>query len=66
VLPLELDFDGLRLSLFTVLSTFGSPQDVTTDELRIESFYPGDAATRSFFEHCVDRAVDSGPGRIAK
>ena len=37
VLPLELDINGVALSLFTVISTFGTPQDVTTDELRIEA-----------------------------
>ena len=50
VLPLELAIDGLHLALFTVLSTFGTPQDVTTDELRIESFFPADEATRRYFE----------------
>lgn len=25
--------------------TFGTPQDITTDELRVESFFPADAAT---------------------
>jgi transcriptional regulator with XRE-family HTH domain len=50
VLPLELAIGGLRLSLFTVLSTFGTPQDVTTDELRVESFFPADEATRDYFE----------------
>lgn len=49
VLPLELNIDGLELSLFSVISTFGTPQDVTTDELRIEAFYPSDAGTRAFF-----------------
>ncbi|MEM6773273.1 MAG: helix-turn-helix transcriptional regulator [Pseudomonadota bacterium] len=49
VIPLELDIDGLVLSLFTVLSTFGTPQDITTDELRIEAFYPSDEDTRRFF-----------------
>lgn len=49
VLPLQLDIDGLRLALFTVLSTFGTPQDVTTDELRIESFFPADEATGRYF-----------------
>lgn len=49
VLPLELDIHGLQLSLFSVMSTFGTPQDVTTDELRIEAFYPSDEATREFF-----------------
>jgi transcriptional regulator with XRE-family HTH domain len=50
VLPLELDIDGLRLSLFSVMSTFGTPQDITADELRIEAFYPMDDTTRAFFE----------------
>ena len=50
VLPLELDIEGLELSLFTVMSTFGTPQDITTDELRIEAFYPADDNTRAFFE----------------
>lgn len=49
VIPLVLDFKGVQLSLFTVLSTFGTPQDLTTDELRIESFYPADSQTREFF-----------------
>ena len=49
VLPLELNIDGLELGLFSVMSTFGTPQDVTTDELRIEAFYPTDARTAEFF-----------------
>lgn len=51
VLPLELNIDGLELSLFSVISTFGTPQDITTDELRIESFYPTDEKTRVFFRN---------------
>jgi transcriptional regulator with XRE-family HTH domain len=50
VLPLELDIHGLQLSLFSVISTFGTPQDITTDELRIEAFYPTDLKTRQFFQ----------------
>jgi len=49
VLPLELNIDGLELSLFSVISTFGTPQDITTDELRIEAFYPTDNKTAEFF-----------------
>ena len=49
ILPLNLDIDGLQLSLFSVISTFGTPQDITTDELRIEAFYPSDEATETFF-----------------
>jgi transcriptional regulator with XRE-family HTH domain len=50
VLPLELDIHGLHLSLFSVISTFGTPQDITTDELRIEAFYPTDSTTQQFFQ----------------
>lgn len=45
VLPLELVRDGLRLRLFSTITTFGTPQDITTDELRVESFFPADEAS---------------------
>src|SRR6185369_1143256 len=38
---------GGRLSLFTTLTTFGTPRDVTLDELCIELFYPADAASEA-------------------
>jgi hypothetical protein len=41
--------DGLRISLFTVIATFGTAQDVTADELRIESLFPADEATEKLF-----------------
>ena len=31
------------LSLFTTLTTFGTAQDITADELRVEQFFPADA-----------------------
>ena len=49
ILPLEFNLGGLKLSLFSVISTFGTAQDITTDELRIESFYPTDEQTARFF-----------------
>ncbi len=49
VLPLEIVKDGVRVSLFTVIATFGTAQDVTADELRIESFFPADTATEQMF-----------------
>jgi transcriptional regulator with XRE-family HTH domain len=53
VLPLELCRDGLRLSLFTVIATFGTAQDVTADELRIESFFAADEATEEIFRRAA-------------
>lgn len=49
VLPLEFEKDGARISLFAVIATFGTAQDVTADELRIESLFPADAATEKLF-----------------
>lgn len=49
VLPLEMVKDGVRVSLFTVIATFGTAQDVNADELRIESFFPADEATECLF-----------------
>lgn len=53
VLPLRIAIEDVRLSMFTVISTFGTPQDITTDELRVEAFYPADDDTRRFFEQAV-------------
>ncbi len=49
VLPLTFEKDDLKLSLFTVIATFGTAQDVTADEMRIESLFPADAETEAFF-----------------
>jgi hypothetical protein len=32
--------DGAELSFFTTLTTFGTPLDVTLDELAVELFFP--------------------------
>ena len=59
VLPLQIEKDGLRISLFTVISTFGTAQDVTADELRIESLFPADEATEALFRSA--NAPSAGP-----
>jgi transcriptional regulator with XRE-family HTH domain len=43
----ELEFGGTPLALFTTLTTFGTPRDITLDELAIELFYPADDATEA-------------------
>lgn len=53
VLPLEISKEGARVSLFTVIATFGTAQDVTADELRIETFFPADAETEKLFRGVV-------------
>jgi transcriptional regulator with XRE-family HTH domain len=56
VLPLQFDKDGTTLRLFTTIATLGIPQDVTLQELRIESFFPLDDATRAVFRDWAARA----------
>ena len=41
-----------------MIATFGTAQDVTADELRIESLFPADEATEKFF-----RSPASGEAR---
>ncbi len=41
-MPFQLATPLGELSLFTTLTTFGTPLDVTIDELAIELFFPGD------------------------
>ena len=49
VMPLQMTANGVTLSLFTVITNFGTPQDITAEELRIEAFYPSDKATDQLF-----------------
>lgn len=45
LVPCLLELPGASLSLFTTLTSFGTPQDVTLQELCVELFYPADAAS---------------------
>ena len=47
VLTFRIEKDGLAFSLVTMIATFGTPQDVTLQDLRIESFFPADAPTEA-------------------
>lgn len=40
--------DDLELRFFSTITTFGTPHDVTLDELRIECMFPADDATAEF------------------
>jgi hypothetical protein len=44
-IPVELVAAGTRLLLFNTLTTFGTPQDVTLQALRIEMSFPADQAS---------------------
>jgi len=48
-LPVQIEFAETQLNLISVISSFGTAQDVTAQELRIETFYPADESSREFF-----------------
>jgi len=45
VVPLRLDTDAGELTFFSTVTTFGTPVDITVEELAIESFFPADERT---------------------
>jgi transcriptional regulator with XRE-family HTH domain len=45
LVPFDVTLGDRHASLFTTLTTFGTPQDVTLDELAVELFFPADDAT---------------------
>lgn len=52
-LAIRLHRGDLRLAFLTTVTTFNAPQNVTVEELRIESYFPLDEATR---RACADLA----------
>jgi hypothetical protein len=47
LVPCVLRLPQGRLSMFTTLTTFGTPRDITLEELSIELFYPADDSTEA-------------------
>jgi len=45
LLPLRMRAGDRELAFFSTVSTFGTPVDITLDELMIEAFYPANAST---------------------
>jgi transcriptional regulator with XRE-family HTH domain len=53
-LPLHFRRGSTNLRYFMTLTTLGTPLDVTTQELRIESYFPMDAETEAFGKDAAD------------
>jgi transcriptional regulator with XRE-family HTH domain len=56
VVDVSFALEGRALDFFSVVSTIGTPVDVTAQELRVEAFFPSDEATGSAW-----RRLASGP-----
>ena len=57
VLPVSFRHAELRFDFFSAVTVLGTPQDITLQELRIESFFPVDEATAA----AARRLADEGP-----
>jgi transcriptional regulator with XRE-family HTH domain len=49
VIPMILRVEGRELRLFSTITTFGTPMDITLAEVAIESYYPADAESAAYF-----------------
>lgn len=47
LVPVRLAVGDADLAMFTTLTTFGTPQDITLAELAVELFFPADAASEA-------------------
>lgn len=54
VIPTILKRGDLRLSMFSTIAQFGTPEDVTLDNLKIELYYPMDNDTTIIFEKMAE------------
>ncbi|HZP98367.1 MAG TPA: helix-turn-helix transcriptional regulator [Reyranella sp.] len=56
VLTVDYLVAGKALSVFTTIATLGTPQDVTLQEVRIESFFPADERSDALFRSLAARS----------
>ena len=49
IVPTVFRAGDLRLSLFATIAQFGTPEDLTLDDLKIELYFPADDASKAFF-----------------
>ena len=59
LLPIHLEKDGVGIRLFTTIMTLGTPQDVTLQELRIETFFPADEESDAILSRAMVRVQKS-------
>jgi transcriptional regulator with XRE-family HTH domain len=60
LLPIHVRTAAFELRLFSTIMTLGTPQDVTLQELRIETFFPADAASEATWRR-LTATSEGGP-----
>jgi transcriptional regulator with XRE-family HTH domain len=56
-LTMELTSDDFNVKLFSMVTTFGSPHDVTLQQLRIETFFPADEDSKTLIRQLENRSL---------
>jgi transcriptional regulator with XRE-family HTH domain len=54
IIPMEITLGNMTLKMVSMISSFGTAQDITTEELKVETFYPMDDITISFFKRMAE------------
>jgi transcriptional regulator with XRE-family HTH domain len=62
VVPLRLRHGDGELRLMSIVSTFGTPLDITVQELSIEAFFPADAHTAQALRSAVEAQAQAVEG----
>ena len=57
MIPITLVKEGVKLNYFSMITTVGTPQTVTAEELRLECMFPADDATEAALCHAADDDV---------
>ena len=52
-MPIQIRKGDLDLRLFSTIMTLGTPQDVTLQELRLETFFPADAESEAAWKQMM-------------
>jgi transcriptional regulator with XRE-family HTH domain len=61
IVPIRYVRDDREFNYFSMVTTLGTPQDVTLQELRIETFFPVDATTRAHARSLAGSADEPKP-----
>jgi transcriptional regulator with XRE-family HTH domain len=58
LIPFRVEIAGREVSMFTTLTSFGTPLDVTLDELAVELFFPADEPSEQFLRDAAAGAFN--------
>ncbi len=61
LLPIHIRLGDLDLRLFTTIMTLGTPQDITLQELRIETFFPADQESERCWQQHFGKCAVPAP-----